>query len=803
MLIPQSIVDKLERLPHGSIAWRNALLSRGPKSRSKPSQLKHTGEPGLSVAPQWQRVLARSILLWLFGVIPLVILGGMGHAQEPQPEGDLLQSGEASAVPSPAAQAILATNPTLPWEWARAARILADLQEIEIAKGFLKKILLHLDRLDEAERRATLVDFEARFGAQMFYEMASRPELNPEARLLAEALGLALDAHRRDLTRLRQLVTDLASEDVKTTLRAGEELRRCGGYAVLPLLEGLAKAPNGTTWRRRIGDVFRALGSEVIGPLCAILQHGPPGLARSAAELAGTLRLQAATSCLLGPAYLSPDEDLRLAAQKALGQLYGQVPGREACAHLLVGHLEVLLARAAVPEEDPTSEMWVWDEKTGSPTVVEISARQVALRQALHLGSVAAQLAPENALAQLLWALAEAEHLAGQGSLREIADAVAKLENSWAERSSGELLQVFGLSRQYHLPAGGTVALAVLARRQANCLLAANHIQPSLIVEGLRHPDRRLRFFALLCVIGHAQDCHFAGASWLGEAISFFLASEGKNRVLLAMPSASEAMQMASFFVKLGYEVEVARSGKETFRMLTTSPDFEFVFLDMGISDPPAEVLLQQLAADCRSAPVPIAVLARAGTLDRAERLTTKHPAARAFYRPHSLDSIKWQLGELGRYSRGSLLSPEERTYVVQTLLDVLAADVNRSAQIVPLTRLESVLVRQLNFPDRASAAITLLGSVGTASSQSTLVQFATRQDPPLDLRRKAVEAFRESVARHGLLLTTKQIVRQYDLYNQLGPTSPVEREILGAVLDALEEAPVRAAFSPVTSEGF
>lgn len=714
-----------------------------------------------------------------------------------------VEPGSRPTLPSPAAQAILATNPSLPWECARAAKILADLGEVDLAKGFLQKILAELAGQDETERRATLVDFEARFGLMMFYEMAIRPELNPEARQLADALARALDEHRRDLPRLKNLVPDLASDHAGTAVGAAEELRRSGGFAVMALLEGWAEAPPGSRWRQRILEVFRALGSEAVGPLRAVIQKGPVELAAGAAEVAGTLRLSALGPYLLASAHLSPDGKVRTAARTALGNIYGQVPGPEAAAVVLVRHTEALLSRAGRQLDDQPIEYWFWDDNAARPEVATINPPEEAKREALWLASSAARLSPDNTMAGLLLGVAEAEVASGKGSLREIADGADRLSKSWTERSSGELVQIYGLTQKFKLPVAGALTLAVLARREGDRLLLSNHVQPSVLVEALRHPDRRLRYFALLSVLQHAEDCHFAGASWLCEGIAFFLASEGKSRGLLATPNPVEAMETAGFLIQLGYEVDTARTGKEVFRALTSSPDFEFAFIDLAIDDPPVDVLLQQLAIDCRSALVPIGLVARAGTLQRAEQLAGRHPLVRAFSRPHSLESVRWQLEELNRLNQGGLLTRQERNFVAHTLLQVLAADVKRTGQIVSLRRLELVLSWQPNFPDRAPAALTLLGSLGTASSQATLIEFATRQDPPAELRRKAVAALADSIAQHGILLTTRQILRQYDLYNQLGPISPLEREILGAILDILEEAPSHDGVSPVLSQGF
>jgi len=220
----------------------------------------------------------------------------------------------------------------------------------------------------------------------------------------------------------------------------------------------------------------------------------------------------------------------------------------------------------------------------------------------------------------------------------------------------------------------------------------------------------------------------------------------------------------------------------------------------MGIEDPPVELLLQQLRGDCRAAPIPIGLVARAGLLDRASTIAARIPRVRAFSRPHEASSARWQLEELRRLDNGSLLTAQERSQIATELLSTLASEVDRLSRVVPLARLESVLMTQLLYPDRAPAAISLLARVGTHGAQTALVQHASRPSWPPELRRQAVQALAQSISCYGVLLTTKQIERQYDLYNQLGPIAPVERELLGAILDALEQHVAAEVPAPLSS---
>jgi hypothetical protein len=66
-----------------------------------------------------------------------------------------------------------------------------------------------------------------------------------------------------------------------------------------------------------------------------------------------------------------------------------------------------------------------------------------------------------------------------------------------------------------------------------------------------------------------------------------------------------------------------------------------------------------------------------------------------------------------------------------------------------------------------------------------------------LPARQAAVAAFREAVQRCGLLLTTGEIQRQYDRYNQSAREDPATQKVLGLILDCIEaptQTPKQAA---------
>jgi hypothetical protein len=86
-----------------------------------------------------------------------------------------------------------------------------------------------------------------------------------------------------------------------------------------------------------------------------------------------------------------------------------------------------------------------------------------------------------------------------------------------------------------------------------------------------------------------------------------------------------------------------------------------------------------------------------------------------------------------------------------------------------------------------APLAIGVLGTLGTALAQRTLVDVASESGRPLAVRQAAAAAFRTAVAREHLQLTTKEILLQYDRYRLSEPLGPETQALLRHVLDTIE----------------
>jgi hypothetical protein len=237
----------------------------------------------------------------------------------------------------------------------------------------------------------------------------------------------------------------------------------------------------------------------------------------------------------------------------------------------------------------------------------------------------------------------------------------------------------------------------------------------------------------------------------------------------------------------LGYQVDTAVTSRDVIRQLFASADYELALVDVALERPTVDFLVQQLRHDCRTARLPVGVVARAGRFRRAERAARIDPLAEAFHRLHTQEAAQWQVERLlGLLGRQRVL-PEERKRQATMVLKWLADWTGREQKIFDFSRLEDQMLAAVYFPDQGLDAVAVLGNLHTRDVQQTLVDLASRPAQPIKLRVAAAKAFGQNVRRNGILLTSQQILLQYDRYNQSEALDKATQQVLGSILDAIE----------------
>jgi len=694
----------------------------------------------------------------------------------------------------PAVAAILRGNPSTPPEWVRAAKTLAGLGRPDLGKQFLQRLI---DAKLNDQQLAELVE---QFGSATFLGMAAREEMQPEAGQLSDAILAAVNRSLRDPARIAQLIRQLQDPLPDQRYRALTGLQEARSAAVGPLLAVLADADRAAE-QTAVRAVLVQMGSDAVGPLLGVLEASDPKLVAQAIRILAEMGAKQTAIYLLRPySAETSDPAVRAVAGAALKRLFGHAPSQGEAARLLTERAKAYFDRKQPLQEDADGrvQLWRWDEVTKQCTAKSYPADEAAGVMAARLARDAYALARQDPQVRLLYLAAALEAAAyevgldkplpeGQGTV--MAEAVGcgpvVVEDLLQYAVAGD-----------HVPAA-TAAAQILGRIGTAEALLRQGTQPTALVRATRHADRRLRMVATDAVIRLQPARPFPGSSYIPESLGFFAASGGTRRALVAGPNTEDSRRLAGLLAGMGLEVDTAATGRELMGLAIASPDYELALIDAAIDRPPIDLLLKQLRRDCRSATLRVGLIARDGYLSRAKAVAWGDPLALAFSRPHSDESFAQEMRQLTALGPRAFVDHAQRqrqaAWALDRLVELSRVPSGCGGGLYDIGRTQDSVLAALYVPGLGDKAVAVLGNLGTAESQQALVELASRWTQPSELRQAALKAFRQSTQSSGILLTTGQIVRQYERYNQSEKLDQPTQQILGSILDCIE-APTQPA---------
>ncbi len=705
------------------------------------------------------------------------------EAGTPRPGG--AAAAEAEEPPLPAAvQAVLAAKPTKPDELLRAARTLAGLEQPALARQMLKRVL------DAQLDTAALADLAERFGSPVFVGLATQADIQPEG---AELSKRVLDAWQSELQspqRIARNIESLADPSEAKRAAAARGLLAARHAAIGPMLAALLDASR-SAGHSRLRAVLVAMGSEAEAPLAAVVESDDAAAAAEAARLLGELRTKDGFFWLLTPALAADSpQPLRDAATSALQRMRGSLPTASDAAALLAQR-----AREYHDGSRPTpgviegqATVWIWDKQKKEIVGRPVAEAQMRRSLAARVARYAHQLAPNDARIRLLHVatmLEEESYRVGRGQPLPNEDgSAARRAAAFGPAVLEDVLQ-HALATNH--PAAGTAAIEILSQIGSPDQLLFSSPRPGPVALALTSTDRRLRLAAARAITRWAPKQPFPGAGQLIPTLAWFAQTRGTPRVLLAGPIADDLRTIAGALAERKIQADVVALGSEATLSAIGSPDYLYVVLDMQLTRPPVDLVVQQLRRDPRSAELPIGLMARDGLFPAAERLARTYRGTLALPRPHRDEAIAWQSQNLEALWGENTVDSDERIRQATEAIDMLARWAKSDASWFELRKAEQAILSALRTPSLQPHALEPAAMLGTPASQQELVRLASEEAVPQEVRSAAVERFGESVKAFGILLTAAEIQRQYDRYNQSAASPPETQKILGAVLDVIE----------------
>ena len=214
------------------------------------------------------------------------------------------------------------------------------------------------------------------------------------------------------------------------------------------------------------------------------------------------------------------------------------------------------------------------------------------------------------------------------------------------------------------------------------------------------------------------------------------------------------------------------------------------LFVTDTLLRPQYSELIQQLRSDWRTRRLPIAFMFR--DFERRKRVSYRFPNDCFLLlvpfsdEPGQVATHVANLRELYQPWRISNVDRRRHAAVAVGWLAKVSSDRARY-HFYDLGSNHDSLAKLLYFPGFAEEGSKILASLGTPDSQRELVNFASQSGLPVSDRKKVIEAFADSVATGGTLLTTGEIQRQYDRYNASKTESEETQQLLGTILDVIE----------------
>lgn len=690
------------------------------------------------------------------------------------------------ALPShdPVVLALMARKPTTPEELARTIDTLIELRAMYEA-GLLTKQLLDA-KLDDAGW-AALVD---RVGSPVFLRMALIGELQPEGRQVSDAALSAVERRARDPQRLARLIDQLG--DASPAVRRGAMIRLTAGREVgIQAIVAAMLDPARAAQRPALRLALTRFGPDAVAPLEALARCGVPALELQAILTIGELGRSELALELLAPA-LTGDAaaEMRQAAQEGLRQLLRRVPDRDEAAKTLtiVARRDFDAALQQQAADAPPQTVWQWDSDKKQLVPAILSPLVSRLDVAAYRAGDALKLTARGRAARRIYLAAALEAAAYRTQAGQPPQASPQdIQNVLAAEDAAvvaDLLE-FALNTE-HLVAA-EIAARALGDLAKTDLLYHRQPQPSVLVEAARNSDRRVRFAALSSIMRLQPSKPYPGSSFVVDALGFFASSFGQPRVLAADARPAEMQTLAGMLADLGYEADTAGTEREVMAETIASPDYLLALIDYSLAAPTSGQLLERLRRDNRTARLPIGIIASSDDLQRAARLAGRTPLSRVIVRAASPPALETQIERLLNEVGRRMVSLEERREQAEQAVSWLAEIVARDHEIYNLRRVERPLTTALWLPTTNSGAARVLATLGTATSQQSLVDLASQLTQPVEMRQAAAGAFAVSVARFGTLLTSGEISQQYDRYNASEGQDEATQRLLAGILDTME----------------
>jgi hypothetical protein len=721
----------------------------------------------------------------------------------------------------PVVQALMDTKPEKPEDLLTVILLLLDLNQPKPAKFLFTKLMAI--ELDEPQ----LVALGKKIGAGGLFRIGQTPEFRPDGATFAAKTKAAMDRAARDPERIAELIERLKEPSVDARVAAIAELRQGFEQAAGALL-GVLYDPARAEEHANVRAALATLGVDGVEPLGLIGTFADDQNRAAALSALAQTDAPEAKAPLYAAAFGSRSSSLvKQVASQAIVRRAGRLPAPiDAAAELYLDAKRLYLSPTRDADLAFVQRQWIWDAKQKRPTLVTTTRKRiVALTRAALLAEIAADISgrdrdavtlsqaasleaavltppPQAEAAPAAAAPADGAEPPATDTSAAAAPQQPDVVGQWNvdhKPTAVELHRLLEFTAAHDRVAPAAAVIRLVVKAEGLRVVEGVGGRPALMVRLMTHPNRRIRFAALEAIVGLNPQEPFTGSSAVADALGYFAAATGTHKVVVADVNSARARDIGGIAVGgSGGSSAVATTARDAIRLVSADPDVETVLMYRTMMLAEMGQLLAQIRADYRTARLPVFVYCEPNDVERTRSLILSDPYSFAIYQPRSVQMLQQQTDPSAMTQAARAFTPApERTdqanFALESIADLLATN-NKTFNLRPYEA--AYLSAAWNAPTN-SAAIKVLTAFGSPSAQRTLVDLASAQTWPIEVRKAAGAGFGLSVKRFGLLLTTAEISRQYDRYNASATTDKETQGVLGATLDVIEKRDATTAAAP------
>ena len=690
----------------------------------------------------------------------------------------------SSTVPPPpplsaAAKIIHASNPTTPLELIEAIDQLVTFGEMELAKQYAQQ----LGQQDDPNSNIDLIAIGDRLGPVPLLRIANNTELDSAAQTFCKKILAAVRQRDTEPGRLNTLANIAVGNDPQSRRDALAKMRVAGPAAVAPLVMILMNGSPVEQAAARRALVY--LGDQTVPLLLAVLETENEELRKNVLSVLSSIAHPAAA------------DDIRITMLVPQNIVKVKKTSRQVQKSIR----NYLLGRTVIPSfAGDQNTLWEWNDKQSTLSHREASQSLLAAQAAYRLARALSRASFEDQHVLLeAAALLQFEKLNG-GLDQPLNDNVRLQFNELIDKQKQNIdapdfiEAVFELAiEQGYVPvaigAAEVLAQKSLTQEEGASLIARRGAAPHPLITAASHQDRRLRMAACNAILALSETHPFVGTSIVSDALSYFAASQGKRRVLIADNRASRRRAMASMLKEVGYLPDVYTTGRMAIAAAQRQPDYIAAFISFTIGPRTVQDILHELRTDSKTAGLPIALLVDPRNEVQAESLVADDPLAAIFFTPENAPMAGQDMEKLIRLAGDRFVTEKERLQQAKVAIKIFGKLMQQAGDSYNPATWEPILAQSIEVEQLAPNAADVLSQLKTPAAQRTLVEAASNPHLPMTTRQITAKAFAQSIAKHGIGLSTAQIQRQKARYESTEGGNPEEEAIHWSILESLNKA--------------